>query len=318
MSEKRIGNIMKKHDYDKALFRLTSILQKLNEGQILSTKELAEEFNVTTKTIQRDFNIRLIGRFPIEKIGHKWKLRDGHSIDKNLSFEEDLILDVLKEFASSMGNIFGEKANSLFSKIQNRHNSSIYSKLAIEDLSKETELIQQLHDAIINENEITFSFKNKLRHIEPYKITNFEGYWYLYANEYIENKLKTFYIKDIKGLCITEKKFKKDLNVLRKLDLAINVWFEANEEPFEVRLLVLPEIAKYILKRKPFNDTQRKIKEFDDGSIEIAFFATSQKEVSYEVKKYQPNLLIIEPKELVKEMLQVSRSYHDNQIDLSL
>lgn len=309
---------MKKHDYDKALYRLTTILQKLNEGEILSVKELAEEFNVSTKTIQRDFNLRLVGKFPIEKVGHKWKLLEGYSIEKNLSFDEDLVLDVLREFASSMGNIFGEKANTLFSKIQNRHNSSIYSKLAIEDLSKETEQIQQLHDAIINEYEISFSFKNKLRHIEPYKITNFEGYWYLYANEYMENKLKTFYIKDIKGLHITKKKFRKDLNVLRKLDLAINVWFDANKKPFEVRLLVLPEIAKYILDRKPFNETQRKIKEFHDGSVEIGFFATSQKEVSYEIKKYQPNLLIIEPKELVKEMIKVSREFHDKQIDLSL
>lgn len=308
----------KKHDYDKALTRVMTIWQKLRDGEILVVKDLAEEFNVSTKTIQRDFNEKLIHRFPIEKIGHKWKVKDGHSLDKNLSFEEDLVLDVLQEFASSMGNTFGTKVNSLFSKIQNRHNSSIYSKLVIEDLSDETELVQQLHEAITNQNEVKFYYKDKLRHIEPYKITNFEGYWYLYSNEYMVNKLKTFYIKDIKGLTITDKKFKKDTKVLRKLDLAINVWFEANAQPFEVRLLVLPAIAKYITERKPFNSTQREIKEYEDGSVEIVFEATSEKEVTHEVKKYQPNLLIIEPKELVKEMIQVSREYHDRQIDVFL
>ena len=45
---------MKKHDYDKILYRLTTIWQRLREGEILSVKDLAEEFNVTTKTIQRD------------------------------------------------------------------------------------------------------------------------------------------------------------------------------------------------------------------------------------------------------------------------
>jgi len=309
---------MKKHDYDKALYRVMTIWQKLREGEVLIVKELAEEFNVSTKTIQRDFNERLIHRFPIEKVGHKWKVKDGYSIDKNLTFEEDLVLDMLKEFASSMGNVFGTKADTLFSKIQNRHNSSIYSKLVIEDLSNETELMQQLHEAITNENEVKFYFKDKLRHIEPYKITNFEGYWYLYANEYLENKLKTFYIKDIKGLTITDKKFKKDTKVLRKLDLAINVWFKANAKPFEVRLLVLSDIAKYIIDRKPFNSTQTVVKEYEDGSVEITFMATSEREVSHEIKKYQPNLLIIEPKELVKEMIQVSRTYHDKQIDISL
>ena len=48
-----------KHDYDKILTRLTIILAKLNDGESLSVKELAQEFNVSTKTIQRDFNERL-------------------------------------------------------------------------------------------------------------------------------------------------------------------------------------------------------------------------------------------------------------------
>jgi predicted DNA-binding transcriptional regulator YafY len=48
-----------KHDYDKILTRLVNILSKLNDGEALSVKELAEEFGVSTKTIQRDFNERL-------------------------------------------------------------------------------------------------------------------------------------------------------------------------------------------------------------------------------------------------------------------
>ena len=42
-----------KHDYDKALTRLRVTLQRLNDGEALGVKELAEEFNVSTRTIQR-------------------------------------------------------------------------------------------------------------------------------------------------------------------------------------------------------------------------------------------------------------------------
>ena len=38
-----------KHDYDKALTRLVSILTKLYNGEQLSVKDLAEEFNVSVK-----------------------------------------------------------------------------------------------------------------------------------------------------------------------------------------------------------------------------------------------------------------------------
>jgi predicted DNA-binding transcriptional regulator YafY len=43
-----------KHDYDKILTRLTLILSKLNNGEALSEKELAVEFNVSTKTLWND------------------------------------------------------------------------------------------------------------------------------------------------------------------------------------------------------------------------------------------------------------------------
>jgi len=306
---------MKKHDYDKILFRLNSIWQRLREGEVLSVKDLAQEFNVSTKTIQRDFNERLIQKLPIEKIGHKWKVKDGHSIDKNLSFEEDLVLDVLKEFASSMGSGFGSKANSLFSKLQNTHENPIYSKIEIEDISEKTQLIKQLQEAIISLKQIKFQFKNKYRTLEPYKITTFDGYWYLFGKDLKDNKLKTFYIKDINNLVVEDISFKKNLKALKKLDLAINIWFEPNNDIFEVRLLAKEDIAKYF-KRRPLSKSQLIIKEHKDKSIEILLTATSKKELIYELKKWQPNLLVIEPTNLAKEMLEISKSYYDEQLAL--
>ena len=308
---------MKKHDYDKILYRLNSIWQRLRENEVLSVKELAQEFNVSTKTIQRDFNERLIHMLPIEKIGHKWKVIDGHSIDKNLSFEEDLVLDVLKELASSMGASFGNKANTLFSKLQNSHENPIYSKIEIEDISDKTDLIKQLQNSIKNLFQVEFYFKNKYRFVEPYKITTFDGYWYLYGNDILENKLKTFYIKDITNLILSEKNFKENISALNKLDSALNVWFEPNNSLFEVRLLVKKDIAKYF-KRRPLCKTQVITKEYENEDIEIFFTATSKKELIYELKKWQPSLLVIEPKDLAKQMLEISREYYDEQVKLMI
>jgi predicted DNA-binding transcriptional regulator YafY len=308
---------MKKHDYDKILYRLNTIWQRLREGEVLSVKDLSEEFNVSTKTIQRDFNERLIQKLPIEKVGHKWKVKDGHSIDKNLSFEEDLVLDVLKELASSMGSSFGSKANTLFSKLQNTHESPIYSKIEIEDISDKTNLIKSLQDAIINFNQVQFHYKDKYRIVEPYKITTFDGYWYLYGKDIIQDKLKTFYIKDINNLNLSNKTFNKNIKALQKLDYAINVWFEPDNEAFEVRLLVKKEISKYF-KRRPLCKSQIIIKEYKDETIEILLTATSKKELIYELKKWQPSLLVIEPKDLAKEILDISKEFYEGQMKLMI
>lgn len=307
--------IMKKHDYDKILFRLNTIWQRLREGEILGVKDLAEEFNVSTKTIQRDFNERLIHKLPIEKNGHKWKVKDGHSLDKNLSFEEDLVLDVLKELASSMGNSFGSKANNLFSKLQNTHDNPIYSKIEIEDLSDKTDLIQKLQESIICFKQVEFHFKGKYRFVEPYKITTFDGYWYLYGKDLLDEGLKTFYIKDIANFLITDKIFEKNISALKKLDSAINVWFEPNSEIFEVRLFVNKHIAKYFI-RRPLCKSQLLTKENEDGSIELLLTSSSKKEMIFELKKWQPYLIVLEPTDLAKEMLEISREYYDLQVSV--
>lgn len=306
---------MKKHDYDKILYRLNSIWQRLREGEVLSVKELADDFNVSTKTIQRDFNERLIHKLPIEKQGHKWKVKKGYSLDKNLSFEEDLVLDILKELASSIGTSFGSKANSLFSKLQNSHDNPIYSKIEIEDISDKTNLIKELQEAIKNLLQIEFTYKNKGRLVEPIKITTFEGFWYLYGKDIIEDKLKTFYIKNITKLTLTNKKRKKESTPIQKLENAINVWFEPNNKNFEVRLLASSEIAKYF-KRRPLSKSQVIVKENKDQSIELLVTATSEMELIYEIKKWQPNLLVIEPQSLAKKILEINRKHYEKQVQL--
>ena len=55
-----------KKSYDKAVDRLISIILKINQKERPSIKELAEEFNVTDRTIQNDIYKRLVF-LPIEK-----------------------------------------------------------------------------------------------------------------------------------------------------------------------------------------------------------------------------------------------------------
>ncbi len=70
--------------YDPALTRLSSIMQRLYEGETLNKKALAQEFNVSEKTIQRDLNTRL-SNLPIKQIrGIGWKFDDDF-LNKNMA-----------------------------------------------------------------------------------------------------------------------------------------------------------------------------------------------------------------------------------------
>ncbi len=56
-----------KHDYDKTVTRLITILSKFSQNEIVNPKDLAQEFNVSVRTIQKDLKL-LIDFDLIEKI----------------------------------------------------------------------------------------------------------------------------------------------------------------------------------------------------------------------------------------------------------
>ncbi|MFC2073770.1 helix-turn-helix transcriptional regulator [Campylobacterota bacterium] len=301
------------HDYDKILTRLTIILQRLYEGESLSVSALAEEFNVSSKTIQRDFNERLI-RFPIEKHGRMWKMQSGYELTKERTPEETLVIEMLENIAESIGAGFGAKAKMLFSKLQNHTKNPIHSKTIIEDLSDKLDLFHELEDAITKHAIVMFNYNNKLRHIKPYKIVSFEGYWYLYGEELLENKLKTFYFKDINNIKITDETFVPDDHTYKVLERSINAWFEPNKEPFEVILNVSPAIAKYF-NRRPLATTQRIVKIYEDDSMDIALLATADREILHEVKKWMPDLIIVSPKQLALQAKEIADNFLKRQIE---
>ena len=57
---------MKNKNYDKKIFRLVSILNKLNGGGKVRSIELAEEFNVSIRSVQRDLDLLNLTGFPLD------------------------------------------------------------------------------------------------------------------------------------------------------------------------------------------------------------------------------------------------------------
>jgi len=266
----------KSHDYDKILTRLTTILHRLYSGETLHVGELAEEFNVSTKTIQRDFNQRLI-RFPIEKAGRGWRMQQGHRLEKVSDIDHLLTLQILETLAEGIGSHFAQRSKALLGKLKNDTPSTLQSHLPIEDITSHGDLFRTLEDAIVEKRKILFVFHAKPRTVHPYRIVNFEGYWYLLGYEEESGLGKKYYIKEIKGCRPLEARFLPDETIRNRTAGALNAWFDPNVEPFEFRLLVKPAIVKYLL-RRPLGPTQRIVAEHPDGCREIVLKATTERE----------------------------------------
>lgn len=305
-----------KHDYDKALTRLVLILTKLYSGEQLSVKELAEEFNVSTRTIQRDFNDRLIS-FPIYQENRLWKMQDGFKLEKTSSIEDQVVLDIMEKLVDSVGSKFSIKAKSLLSKIKNNDVNPIYTKLDMEDIGDKLEVIQKLEIAIKSKLKITCNYKLPKSktisiNLKPLKIVNFEGFWYLLAvDEKDIESIKKYYLKNISNLKISEKVFLIDNRIDRILNKVSSIWFDNTKEPFEVKIQVTKEITKYI-KRKPISPSQSFEAINENGSSIIIVKITHEMEIIPIIKYWLPYLKVIEPKWIDEKICDDLKGYLKN------
>jgi len=292
-----------KHDYDKILTRLTTILSRLNDGEALSIKELAEEFNTSARTIQRDFNERLAS-FPIYQEKKKWKMQEGFRVEKTKSLEDEIVLDIIEKITEGIGGTFSTKAQKLLSKIKNEDFNPIYTKLNIEDISDKFADIQIIEQAIKEKREMECRYDDE-RHpvysttIKPLKIVNFEGFWYLVALR--DDTLKKYYLRNISAPKLTDKTFETESELEELLDNSISVWFDSDIEPFEVKLYAGKNAAKYF-KRRPL-PTQKIDALYDDGTMEFSVTITHEMEILPIIKYWIPHLAVVEP-QWIQEILE--------------
>ena len=290
-----------KHDYDKALFRLTQIIAKLFNGAKLSYKELSDEFGVSTKTIQRDFN-KLAVLFPIFQEKRLWQLEKDFEFEENLSIEDDITLKLLLQTSKSFDKSFQDRAAKLLLRINDNIKSPIYTKIALEDISHKLSAVNLIEKAINSSQKVTFTYLKDDNHftitVDPYKIVNFDSFWYLVAKR--EGKLRRYYLQNISDTKLEESTFRKSKNIEDLINNAINIWFDENGN-IDVELLIDKSIIKYF-QRKPISPTQ-KLKGFDkDGNMIITLQITHKNEIIPIIKYWLPNIKVLKPKDINQEI----------------
>jgi len=304
-----------KHDYDTILTRLTIILSRLNDGEALSVKALAEEFNVSERTIQRDFNERLISSFPVYQDKKKWRMQDGFRLEKSTSVEDTVVLDIMEKLVEGAGNKFSSKANKLLSKIKNDSYNPIYAKLDMEDIGDKLKEVQELEMAITNNKQIKcrydFEGYNKELDLKPLKIANYEGFWYLIALDSRNDMLKKYYLKNIKQINVLDETFERTEKLDGILDNSITVWFNIDEDPYPVTLQISGKVAKYF-KRKPISKTQRVESLHEDGSMMVSVEITTDMEIIPFVKYWIPYIKVLEPARIQEAIDDDLKAYIEN------
>lgn len=291
-------------DRDSLGFRLAHILGKLNDGKRLDPQSLADEFNVNLRTIQRDLNERF-SFMPLKK-------SDGcYQIDP--VFLGKLSLSDIAQFASLAGvrGLFPSLSDDFLRDI---FDSRIQGALLVkghqyEDLDGKRHNFQQLEQAILGRNKVTYSYQKPegiktYAGAEPYKLVNHTGIWYLAAKD--GGRLKSFSFTKIDRLQVSDTTFTADPEVEKTLQAEDDIWL--NDKKIEVVLKISVVVADYF-KRRKLVAGQVIEKELEDGGLIISAKVAHINQILPTVRYWIPNIRIISPEGLQSEMQNEIQTY---------
>ncbi|RKO65374.1 transcriptional regulator [Campylobacter sp. P255] len=299
---------LKKYIANSKLTRLEVLYEKLVKSENgITIKELAQELNVSAKTIKRDMQ-GVFEPMGLIKNGRKWRIDT--SKDTQGQDDEKIILEVLDTMAKSAGNSFYAKAHPLLSKLSQIISNPIHTSLDAEKLEeKDLSNFQILEQAINTKKQIVFKYENKLFQVKPLKLAFFSGFWYLLAFDMKKRDIfKKFYLKNIQNITLTQEYFQTDESLEVKLQKVNSIWFNL-DKPFTVRLLVEDPVRKYF-ERKPLNSQIITGKD-KDGSIEIELEITHEMEILPLVYYYIPYVKVLEPDFIANKVKEVVGEYLD-------
>jgi len=301
-----------KKDYDKALTRLVGILTKLSNNEMPTTKELADEYGVSVRTIQKDIKNHLYN-YPIVKDSqHRYKFEYGYSLKRtNLSHDEMVFLNLALTQFEDVEDIDKIK-DSIYKKIINKNFYSPYfiKQEDLEDIDLDSALITELEEIISSKNISHITFTNTKRTLELYKIAAFDGFWYLLAKDIDENKVKVFKLSDIKKIVKTNRYHKTSQHYIENVLGNVHSAFFEDGNSFVVKVKVYKEIAIYF-KNKDFLESQNIEKEYEDGSLIVTFSVTHDEDIDNIIKSWLPHIEVLEPQRYKNKLLKELKDYTD-------
>ncbi len=294
---------MKKNQ--KALLRHNRIYHKLQTGETVNVKALAEEFGVGERTIQKDLNERLNTLYDIEYLGEgNYRLR--RPAFKGTKNEEESVavslMKALQHSAVPQMDDYVDAAVPTAGKNDDIFVFGIHFE-AIDD----TAVFHTLIKAIKWKVGVEFTYtkldgSTKRVLADPYRLANFQKYWYLIAYDPAAELLKTYYLNNISELTMLYENFtgndaiEKELETLCK-DMD-SVWWNGRKRSC---LLEVTDKAKEYLQRRDLPENMELVETRDDALIVRIYFYHEMELFAY-VKSWMPWMRIADDAELERKL----------------
>ncbi|HBN6185422.1 TPA: WYL domain-containing transcriptional regulator [Vibrio parahaemolyticus] len=270
---------------EKLAFRLSDILTRLFMGEVLSIEQLMRDYQVSEKTLRRDFNERLI-KAPITKC------EDGYRLAPVSRIATPNIQKAMNDSGLSLLMPKGLSFNSAYQNL-------LFKNPRTEHTEKFEATFRTLSDAITSKSMINLTYQGQIiEFVHPYRLVNDRGLWYLAATH--SGILYSYRLSKISQIYRREDKYHPNPKVRESITSQGMEWLTA--EKADVLLQVDADIAECFI-----NDTllpnQQILKELDDGSLLISSRVTKLADVIPTLKAWMPKIEVLSPVSLKLELI---------------
>jgi proteasome accessory factor B len=306
------------------VIRQWKILKRIEAGRYTTSQDLAQEHDVTERTIRRDIEALQEAGFPLydERVdGRKvWRLVEGYRqrLTQSFTLSELAALYFGKNLMSFLGGApFAQDLDAAFQKIREALPARSLPYLAriqdlfaarpdpFKDYSKKQDVIAGLVDATLHQRQVRIAYysfasrRTKDYLLDPYRVVYYHGGLYLYAraNEY--DAVRTFAVERIQRIEVLESGFETpaDFSVSEYARGAFGI---AGGKPEPVALVFDAAMAGYIRERV-WHESQS-LEERPDGSVALLMQVAPGWELKAWVKGFLPHVQVLEPASLREEI----------------
>lgn len=301
--------------------RFLHIDEAIRSGSYPNCNTLAQEFEVSPRTIARDMEyLRDMLDAPVEydesRKGYYYS-ETNYSLPSINILESELFAVCVAEKALEQyaGTPLYDRLASAFDKIKSflpetvRVNTSwINRHISFLDGSRTTirpGIWETVARALRQGNSLRIVHRppNRepiVREVDPYHLVVAQGQWYLIAHCHLKNDIRIFALSRIDEARITPVAFAlpDDFDFKKYMGATFGIMAEAEE--YTARILFDPAEAPYVRERI-WHETQR-IEENRDGSLILSFTTNSHLEVKRWVLSWGAGAKVLEPAWLAKEV----------------
>ena len=310
------------------LERMRRLHEKLKAGTFPNCRKLAEELEVSPKTIQRDLDF-MRDRFhlPIayDQLHFGFVYTEPVTSFPSMEVSEGEIVALFvaeKALAQYRGTSFEQSLKNAFEKITQGLKDRIEFRWADVDSAisfhglgatvADLELFETVSRAVLDSHELDFEYKKlgsaryEARRVQPYHLGCIENQWYLFAFDLARQQLRTFALPRMRTARNTRARFRRpaDFSITRHLGDSFGVF--TGQGRHQVRI-EFDEFAARLVGERQWHASQR-LRALGAGRLELTLELGTLEEIERWVLSWGGHARVLAPPELQQRLRRAAQA----------